>query len=87
MAVSGETAIVGAIFNAGGGSAYVFARDEAGNWAEEAKLRGIDTEGGDGFGGSVAASGDTVLVGAYLDDDGGSSSGSAYVFVRDGGGN
>ncbi|MCB8921458.1 MAG: hypothetical protein H6662_07750 [Ardenticatenaceae bacterium] len=33
---------------------------------------------------SVAVS-DTAVIGAYGDDDGGSSSGSAYVFTRSGG--
>ncbi len=31
-------------------------------------------------------SGDTVVVGAYRDDDKGLDSGSAYVFVKPGGG-
>ena len=34
----------------------------------------------DTFGGSVAIDGDTIVVGACCDDDGGSNSGSAYVF-------
>jgi hypothetical protein len=37
---------------------------------------------GDYFGYSVSVSGDTALIGAYGDDDDGTSSGSAYVFVR-----
>ena len=36
----------------------------------------------DYFGYSVGISGDSVIVGAYQDDDNGSSSGSAYVFTR-----
>jgi len=36
----------------------------------------------DGFGGSVAISGDTAIVGAPGDNDRGSWSGAAYVFVR-----
>ena len=35
---------------------------------------------GDEFGISVAISGNTAIVGAYLDDDNGSESGSAYIF-------
>ncbi|KAL7447946.1 hypothetical protein ACHAXS_000113, partial [Conticribra weissflogii] len=38
----------------------------------------------DHLGYSVAISGDTALLGAYRDDDNGSDSGSAYVFVRNG---
>jgi hypothetical protein len=45
----------------------------------------LDGTARDRFGYSVSVSGDTVVVGAYGDDDGGSSSGSAYVFVRDAG--
>jgi hypothetical protein len=36
------------------------------------------------FGRSVAVDGDTIVVGAYQDDDNGTSSGSAYVFTRTG---
>ena len=54
----------------------------------ETKLTASDAAAGDFFGGrtsnSIAASGDTAVVGAYLDDDAGTSSGSAYIFVRAG---
>jgi len=40
---------------------------------------------GDRFGCSVALSGDTALVGAFMADDNGESSGSAYVFLNTGG--
>ena len=36
------------------------------------------------FGNSVSISGDTIIVGSFGDDEGESSSGSAYVYVRDG---
>ena len=36
----------------------------------------------DWFGFSVSISGDTVVAGAYGDDDLGESSGSAYVFIE-----
>ena len=39
-----------------------------------------DAAGGDRFGGYVATSLGTVVVGAYGDDDAGAESGSAYVF-------
>ena len=88
VAISGDTAIVGAYLdtNAGGekaGSAYIFVRDGK-NWTQQAKLTADDAEAGDNFGKSVAIHRNTVIVGAHLDDDGGSKSGSAYVFVRDG---
>lgn len=51
---------------------------------QEAKLVAGDAAAGDRFGVSVSLSGDRALVGAYQDGDAGSSSGSAYVFVRSG---
>ncbi len=47
----------------------------------EFKLSASDAAAANQFGSSVALSGDTALVGAYLDDDAGSSSGSAYVYI------
>jgi len=49
-----------------------------------AKLVASDAAGGDNFGRSVSISGDYAVVGAYANDDAGSSSGSAYIFIRDG---
>ena len=95
VAVSGDTAVAGAILATGltgeSGAAYVFVRPAAG-WAdktEDAKLAAADGTGTDRFGWAVAVSGDTVVVGSPLDDDGclpvinfACQSGSAYVFVR-----
>ncbi len=113
VAVSGDTVVVGAFqedssatgvdgnqadnsaFNSG--AAYVFVRDAGGVWSQQAYLKASNTEGGDNFGISVAVSGDTVVVGAHLedsnatgvdadqDDNSGGSSGAAYVLVRSGG--
>ncbi len=43
-----------------------------------------DAADSDEFGYSVSVSGDTVVVGSRRDDDGGTFSGSAYVFTRSG---
>lgn len=88
VAISGDTAIVGAMLDDGAapasGSAYVFVR--SGNtWTQQAKLTASDGAAGDLFGVSVAIDGDTAVVGAVGDDDAGNASGSAYVFVRAGG--
>jgi len=87
VAVSGDTAVVGAqYYRANGwdsGSAYVF-RYDGSDWVEEAKLTASDGAAGDRFGAPVAISGDTAVVGAHYDDDNGSDSGSAYVFRYDG---
>ena len=45
------------------------------------KLTANDAASYDGFGAAVTISGDTVVVGAPSDDDAGTESGSAYVFV------
>ena len=63
------------------GSAYVFVRS-GGVWSQQQKLVASDAAASDFFGLSVAISGETVVVGALLDDVGaGVDQGSAYVFV------
>ena len=58
----------------------------ANQYCEVAKLTAADAAAYDEFGISVAIAGDTVVIGAYRDDDGGSESGAAYVFrTTDGG--
>ncbi len=84
VSVSGATAIVGAHWEDDGGSsagaAYVFEQDENGVWQQSEKLLADDAEAGDRFGISVSVSGATAIVGAYLEDDGASSAGAAYLF-------
>ncbi|MEE8155933.1 MAG: FG-GAP repeat protein, partial [Phycisphaerales bacterium] len=81
VAISGATAIVGAALDddngANSGSAYLF---DSTTGVQITKLLADDGVGGDVFGVSVAISGDTAIVGARLDDDNGSASGSAYLF-------
>ena len=81
VAISGNTAIVGAHSNddAGSfsGSAYLF-NITTGN--QIAKLTASDAAEGNFFGISVSISGNTALVGATGNDDGGYRSGSAYLF-------
>jgi len=79
----------------GAGAAYVFVRSGT-NWTQQAYLKASNTEAGDSFGANVAVSGDTIVVTARGEDSGAtgvngnqndnsvSSSGAAYVFVRDG---
>ncbi len=88
VALSGDTALIGAHFNdndvngVDSGSAYVFTRSGT-TWSQRAKLTAADGAAGDQFGGKVAISGDTALIGARLVDDvvKGVDSGSAYVFT------
>jgi acetyltransferase-like isoleucine patch superfamily enzyme len=79
VAVSGNTALIGAPGDDGIGSAYLFTRNGSA-WTEQAKLRSSDAAAMDSFGLPVAIDGDTALVGASGNDDQGDASGSAYVF-------
>ncbi|MCZ7553518.1 MAG: FG-GAP repeat protein [Anaerolineales bacterium] len=112
VAVSGDTVVVGALYEdssatgvngnggdnsaASAGAAYVFGRS-GGVWSQQAYLKASNTDASDGFGYSVAISGDTLVVGAPGEDssatgvngNGGdnsaASAGAAYVFGRSGG--
>lgn len=84
VAVSGNTAVVGAYYDDdlanASGSAYVFKYNEASNvWEQAAKLKASDGAAGDQFGQSVAlsVSASTIVIGAVA---GAGSKGSAYVF-------
>ncbi len=81
VAISGNTALVGAHGDddngSSSGSAYLF---DVTTGSQLAKLTVSDAAADDRFGASVAISGNTALVGAYGDDDGGERSGSAYLF-------
>jgi hypothetical protein len=86
VAVSGDTVVVGVNSTTSPPNAqvaHVFVHNGAG-WSHQAKLRGHDMMNGDNFGWAVAIEGQTVMVGAGLDDDLGTSSGSVYVFERTG---
>jgi hypothetical protein len=89
LSAGGDSALVSSLGDSdggsGAGSAYVFQRDSADHWTQQAKLIASDAAGGDHFGRSVSLSrlGDTALIGAPGNDDAGSSAGSAYVFGQD----
>ncbi|MES9942244.1 MAG: cadherin-like beta sandwich domain-containing protein [Candidatus Thiodiazotropha sp. 6PLUC2] len=88
VSLSEDTLAVGAYGVDGNGSnsgaVYVFTRI-GGVWYQQAKLYGADSTTDDNFGWSVSLSGDSLAVGAFLDDDLGSASGSVYIFNRSGG--
>ena len=111
VSVSGDIVVVGALYedsNASGingnqndnstaesGAAYIFVRNGA-TWSQQAYLKASNAEANDHFGISVAASGETVVVGAHGEsssatgvngdsaDNSVAASGAAYVFVRTG---
>ena len=86
VSISGDNAIVGADRNdyngPWSGAAYVFERTNAG-WIQQAMLVPSDGRVGDRFGCAVSISGNYAIVGAYWDDDNGTSSGSAYIFRKE----
>ena len=85
VAISGNTAIVGAIgSDSSPGTVYLFEKPVSG-WAaaaENIKLTNSAGVAGGYFGISIAISDDTVIVGADRDDDGGSGFGAAYLFEK-----
>jgi len=87
VSIDGDTVVVGATGEDTGGqqagAAYVFTRSGT-TWTQQQKIQASDIGAGDGFGISVSISGDTVVVGAQLEDTGGTDAGAAYVFTRSG---
>ena len=87
VSVSGDAILIGARLD-GSGSAYVFRFDPGAppgsQWVQEQKLVASDPTGADQFGRAVAIDGDTAVIGAWVSDAGGPSSGAAYVFRFDG---
>ena len=109
VAVSNDTVVVGAYGEDGSssgvngpvdegasyaGAAYVFVRSGT-TWSQQAYLKASQITVNDQFGLSVAVSGDTVVVGAHMEDGSATGvngtvnelaqdAGAAYVFVRNG---
>jgi len=84
VAIGGDTAVISAPGDNGGGAAYVFTRG-SGIWTEAQKLTASDRMPADTFSSSVAIDDDTIFIGAVGDDGNSSDSGSVYVFTRNGG--
>lgn len=89
VAISGDTAVVGAYLESGSGvnrgAAHIYERNLGGwnNWGEVTRLIASDEEDNDIFGLSVAINGDLIVVGALGKDN---AAGAAYVFQRNQGG-
>ena len=83
-AIDGDYIVVGAPGeSSGAGAAYVFLRSGTA-WTQQAKIVASDAAAGDAFGRSVSISGEYIVVGASFEDAGGTDSGAAYLFIRDG---
>jgi hypothetical protein len=89
VAISGDTALVGASLDNGPagadqGGAYVFVRS-ASSWSQQTKLTPTDPAAGAQFGAAVALDGDDAVVGSpERAGPGGAQQGAAYVFRRNG---
>jgi hypothetical protein len=92
VSVSNNTVVIGAngVDNNGTdqGAAYIYSKDQGGidNWGLNKKLTANDAEDSDRFGYSVSIDEDNISIGAYLTDELGSGSGSAYIYQKDEGG-
>ena len=90
VSIDGDYAIVGAsLKNAAAGAAYVFIRSGT-SWSQQAKLTASDAEAEDRFGwagalsdGAVSIDGEYAIVGAQLEDAGGTNAGAAYTYYTD----
>ncbi|NMB74879.1 MAG: hypothetical protein GYA21_07085 [Myxococcales bacterium] len=81
LATSGDTLVVGS-----NGAAFVYLKEDFGNYSLQARLVGDDTQAADGFGKSVAIHGDAILVGAPQASPAGiTNQGAAYLFIRNSG--
>ncbi len=86
VSIDGDVVVIGAIWEddkgTDAGSTYVYRYDPngAGLWFEEAKLLASDGATEDYFGHAVSTDGETIVIGAYYDDDTDDYSGSAYVY-------
>jgi hypothetical protein len=81
LAVQGDTLVIGGANNAFGvvGRAYVFTRSGS-TWTELQKLPHSDGTPNDQYGRSVAIDGDSIVVGAQLQDNAVTNSGGADVY-------
>ena len=113
VAIEGDRVFVGAPFesspatgvnspftgdgSSSSGAVYVFVRNGT-SWSQEAYIKASNSDPGDRFGSSLAAHGDTLIVGAWRErsnatgvdgdqfNNGAAESGAAYVFTRGPGG-
>lgn len=89
VAISGDTIVVSTIndeytahdLNISSGYVYVFEREDN-VWIYKGYLKTSTINHNDYFGQSISIDGDTIAVGAPLDDKGGQRAGAAYVFQK-----
>ena len=84
LSIEFDSAVIGAFSYNARGVAYAFVRS-GGTWLEQQQLSASDAVSNDVFGISVAFSGDTLVIGADLNDEKALNAGAVYVFTRSGG--
>lgn len=92
VAIDGENAVVGARGvtldpkdennNGYTGEAYIFSRNENGDWKEVKAIRPDDRKSGDYFGASVAVSGNYAIVGSWRGDTKKPDIGVVYIYWK-----
>lgn len=83
VAISGDTMVIGSPSSANDGSVYVYRWNGSG-WNQEQKISGPNIAAGPqtGFGRVVAVSGNTLVIGANVDDTAASDAGAAFIYER-----
>jgi hypothetical protein len=88
--LDGDTTVIGTsgyYFDSDGiaiqsGAAYAFTRDSSGVWTEQELSPNVNVET-EWYGKAVAVSGDSIVVGAYGDNQVDLGAGATYLFTRD----
>ncbi|CBW26783.1 putative cell wall-anchored protein [Halobacteriovorax marinus SJ] len=87
VSISGNNLLIGAAYDddkgSSSGSVYLYRIDPATGNYSETKITASDGAANDYFGKSVSIFGSNLLIGAAMDDDNGSESGSVYLYRQD----
>ncbi len=86
VSIYSDTCIISASYEdtgeSGAGSAYIYTRSGT-SWSLEQEIHNPSPTADDNFGWSVSIYSDSCIIGAYQEDTGADSAGSAYVFTAD----
>jgi len=87
VGIHGDTVVIGASWDGDNGkksgSVYLFMRN-GDTWTQQAKLLAPDGAAKDFFGRTVGIFEDTIIIGAWGDDNDNKNSGSVHLFARNG---
>ncbi|MFK8012905.1 MAG: FG-GAP repeat protein [Marinicellaceae bacterium] len=83
VSVFGDSLLIGAPDNDDTGAVYQFTLDNN-VWVQQQQILPDESAEFDAFSSSISLFGNRALVGAHLDDENGTDSGSAYIFDFDG---